>query len=63
MSQSYLCAMCKTRYVFGQGVDRSKPVETYTNPVDKLTSAVSWPTVWSKYCYFCGKKKAGLIKI
>jgi hypothetical protein len=58
----YLCAMCGAREVYGKGADRSKPAETYKNPVDKLTSTVSWPTVWDKYCYFCGKKSNGLIK-
>ena len=61
--EKYLCAMCSTRYVHGKGVDRSKPTENYKNPVDKLTSTVSWPTVWGKYCYFCGKKNDGLIKL
>ena len=59
----YLCAMCKVRHVYGKGVDRSKPAVKYMNPVDKLTSTVSWPTVWSKYCYFCDKKNDGLIKL
>ena len=57
----HLCAKCKTEHVFGIGVDKSKPAETYKNPKDKLTSTVSWPALWSKYCYFCGKKDAGLI--
>ena len=57
-----LCRMCKAQHVFGKGVDRSKPAETYMNPKDKLTSTVSWPALWSKYCYFCGKKDGGLIK-
>ena len=63
MSQGYLCEMCKQRDVCGKGVDRSKPAEKYKNPVDKLTSTVSWPTIWSKYCYFCGKKSDGLIRL
>lgn len=62
MSQAYVCASCETRHVYGKGVDRSKPAQRYKNPKDKLTSTISWPTVWSKYCYFCDKKKAGLIK-
>jgi hypothetical protein len=53
--------MCKAEHVFGNGVDRSKPTATYKNPKDKLTSTVSWPALWSKYCYFCGKKNVGLI--
>ena len=59
----YLCAMCGQRHVSGKGVDRSKPTQTYMNPKDKLTSTVSWPAVWGKYCYFCGKKNDGLIKL
>ena len=62
MSQVYVCARCETRHVWGKGVDRSKPALRYTNPKDKLTSTISWPTVWSKYCYFCDKKQTGLIK-
>ena len=62
MSQE-LCAMCSLRRVIGKGVDKSKSPEKHMNPVDKLTSTVSWPTVWSKYCYFCGKKNDGLIKM
>ena len=58
-----LCAMCKVRRVCGKGVDRSKPAVKYMNPVDKLTSTVSWPIVFSKYCYFCDKKHNGLIKL
>ena len=58
-----LCAMCERRDVFGNGVDKSRPAVKYMNPVDKLTSTVSWPTVYSKYCYFCDKKNAGLIRL
>jgi hypothetical protein len=58
-----LCAMCQVRSVYGKGVDRSRPAVKYMNPVDKLTSTVSWPTVFSKYCYFCDKKNDGLIRI
>ena len=58
-----LCAMCNRRGVYGKGVDRSKQAIKYMNPKDKLTSTVSWPTVFSKYCYFCDKKNAGLIKL
>ena len=58
-----ICAMCKTSRVFGKGVDRSKPAVKYMNPVDKLTSTISWPTVFSKYCYFCDKKNYGLIRL
>ena len=58
-----LCAMCQVRGVYGKGVDRSRPAVTYKNPVDKLTSTVSWPTVFSKYCYFCDKKNDGLIRL
>jgi len=58
-----LCVMCKLRGVFGKGVDKSRPAVTYKNPVDKLTSTISWPTVFSKYCYFCDKKHAGLIRL
>ena len=58
-----LCAMCQVRAVYGKGVDRSRPAVKYMNPLDKLTSAVSWPTVFSKYCYFCDKKNNGLIRI
>jgi len=54
--------MCKVRGVCGKGVDRSAAAKAYSNPVDKLTSTVSWPTVWSKYCYFCDKKNSGLIR-
>lgn len=57
-----LCAMCGVRGVFGKGVDRSRPAVKYHSPVDKLTSTVSWPCVFSKYCYFCDKKSRGLIK-
>ena len=62
MYESVLCAMCKVRGVCGKGVDRSASAKAYTNPVDKLTSTVSWPTIWSKYCYFCDKKNSGLIR-
>lgn len=63
MNAVHLCEMCETRYVVGKGVDRSHPAQRYVNPVDKLTSTVSWPAIMSKYCYFCGKKKEGLIKL
>jgi len=63
MSEVVLCAMCKVRDVCGKGVDRSGAAKAYSNPVDKLTSTVSWPTIWGKYCYFCDKKNAGLIKL
>jgi len=62
MSEVVLCAMCKVRDVCGKGVDRSVAAKAYSNPVDKLTSTVSWPTIWSKYCYFCDKKNSGLIR-
>jgi len=62
MNEVVLCAMCKVRGVCGKGVDRSAAAKAYSNPVDKLTSTVSWPTVWSKYCYFCDKKNSGLIR-
>jgi hypothetical protein len=62
MDQSYVCAMCGRRHVCGKGVDKSKPARRYMNPVDKLTSTISWSTVWSQYCYFCDKKHTGLIK-
>jgi hypothetical protein len=62
MSDAYLCAMCKVREVCGKGVDRSNPAQIYMNSTDKLTSTVGWPTVWSKYCYFCDKKSQGLIR-
>jgi hypothetical protein len=57
-----LCAMCHMRHVCAKGVDKSKPPETYKNPMDKLTSTISWPTVYGKYCYLCDKKNAGLIR-
>jgi hypothetical protein len=62
MNEVVLCAMCKVRGVCGKGVDRSGAAKVYSNPVDKLTSTVSWPTIWSKYCYFCDKKNSGLIR-
>ena len=62
MDEVVLCAMCKVRGVCGKGVDRSGAAKAYSNPVDKLTSTVSWPTIWSKYCYFCDKKNSGLIR-
>jgi hypothetical protein len=62
MDEVVLCAMCKVRGVCGKGVDRSAQAKAYSNPVDKLTSTVSWPTIWSKYCYFCDKKSSGLIR-
>jgi hypothetical protein len=62
MSEVVLCAMCKVRGVCGKGVDRSGAAKAYSNPVDKLTSTVSWPTIWSKFCYFCDKKNSGLIR-
>jgi hypothetical protein len=62
MNEVVLCVMCKVRGVCGKGVDRSGVAKIYSNPVDKLTSTVSWPTVWSKYCYFCDKKNSGLIR-
>jgi hypothetical protein len=58
-----LCVMCKLRGVFGKGVDKSRPAVTYKNPVDKLTSTISWPNVFIKYCYFCDKKNDGLIRL
>lgn len=63
MNEVVLCAMCKVRGVCGKGVDRSGVAKAYSNPVDKLTSTVSWPTIWSKYCYFCDKKNSGLIRV
>jgi len=62
MDEVVLCAMCKVRGVCGKGVDRSGAAKAYSNPVDKLTSTVSWPTIWNKYCYFCDKKNSGLIR-
>ena len=58
-----LCAMCHLRGVFGKGVDKSRPAVTYKNPVDKLTSTISWPTLFGNYCYFCYKKNDGLIRL
>jgi hypothetical protein len=58
-----LCAMCKVREVCAKGVDRSRPAIAYINPVDKLTSTVSWPTIPGRYCYFCDKKNSGLIRL
>lgn len=63
MNEHYVCAMCKVRGVCQKGVDRSSPAIKYKNPVDKLTSTVSWPSVPGKYCYFCDKKMSGLIKL
>jgi hypothetical protein len=63
MSEFHLCMMCKVREVCGKGIDRSRPAQTHMNPTDKLTSTVSWPTVWGKYCYFCEKKSQGLIRL
>ena len=57
-----LCAMCQVRGVCGKEVDKSKPAVRYMNPVDKLTSTFSWPTIPGKYCYLCDKIKTGLIK-
>ena len=57
-----LCAMCEVRSVYGKVVDKSKPSVRYMNPVDKLTSTFSWPTISGKYCYFCDKKQTGLIR-
>jgi hypothetical protein len=57
-----LCEMCQVRGVCGKGVDRSSPAVKHMHPVEKLTSTVSWPTVYGKYCYFCDKKKSGLIR-
>jgi hypothetical protein len=62
-SEVYLCAMCKVREVCGKGIDRSSAAAVYMNPVDKLTSTVSWPTIMGKYCYFCDKKHNGLIRL
>jgi hypothetical protein len=59
----HLCAMCQMRDIYGEGVDKTKPTLKYQNPVDKLTSTVSWPALWSKYCYFCRKKHNGLIRL
>ena len=58
-----MCVMCKVRAVYTKGVDKSKPAVTYRNPVDKLTSRVSWPGILSKYCFFCDKKNEGLIRL
>ncbi|MBN1832426.1 MAG: hypothetical protein JW896_09970 [Deltaproteobacteria bacterium] len=57
-----LCVMCQTQCVCGKGVDKSQPAVRYVNPVDKLTSTVSWSTVPGKYCYYCEKKQTGLIR-
>lgn len=62
-SELYLCAMCKVREVCVKGIDRSSPAVAYINPVDKLTSTVSWPTILGKHCYFCDKKQNGLIRL
>jgi len=58
-----LCDMCNVRDVCIKGIDRSSPAVVYKNPLDKLTSTVSWPTIPGKYCYFCDKKHQGLIKL
>ena len=58
-----LCAKCGRRDVFAMGVDRSRAAVKYYNPADKLTSTVNWPSVFSKYCYFCDKKSRGLIRL
>lgn len=58
-----MCLMCKVREVSGKGVDKSKQAVKYQNPVDKLTSTVSWPTVMGKYCFFCDKKNDGFIRL
>ena len=58
-----LCAMCKVREVYAKGVDRSKPAVAYRNKTDKLTSTVSWPSILSKFCFFCDKRNEGLIKL
>jgi len=63
MNEHYLCALCKVRDVCQKAVDRSNPAITHKNPVDKLTSTVSWPSISGKYCYFCDKKHDGLIKL
>lgn len=63
MSENNVCVMCKVRNLYGISVDRSRPARSFINPVDKLTSTVSWPTVWSKYCYYCEKKASGLIRL
>ncbi len=44
-----LCEMCKVRGVCGKAIDKSKPAVKYQNRVDKLTSTVSWPTVYGRY--------------
>lgn len=62
-SEMSMCVMCKVREVCGKGIDRSHPAVVYTNPVDKLTSTASWPTIPGKYCYFCDKKHNGLIRL
>jgi hypothetical protein len=58
-----LCELCKVRTVCGKAVDRSHPAVKYQNRVDKLTSTVSWPTVYGKYCFFCDKKHDGFIRL
>jgi len=63
MSELSMCTMCKVRDVWGKGVDRSGPAKKFKNPVDKLTSTVSWPSIPGKYCYFCEKKHDGLIRL
>jgi hypothetical protein len=63
MAETTVCVMCKVRSPCGTSVDRSRPARSFTNPVDKLTSTVSWPTIWSKYCYYCEKKANGLIRL
>jgi len=63
MNEHHVCAVCKVRAVCQKGVDRSSPAVKYRNPVDKLTSTVSWPSIQGKYCYFCDKKMSGLIRL
>ena len=58
-----LYTMCNVRDVCGKGIDRSSPAVVYKNPLDKLTSTVSWPTIPGTYCYFCDKKHQGLTKL
>jgi len=58
-----LCEICKVRTVCAKTIDKSQPAVRYQNHLDKLTSTVSWPTVYGRYCFFCDKKHDGLIRL
>ena len=50
-----VCAKCHYYPVASDTPDRSKPLQSFQGR-DGLTSTVSYPTVWGKYCFYCAQK-------